>query len=330
MSKRIRFAKLGHMQTIAYHLIYTLWFTSKNYLKRVAVGFACGLSCCSRYLLNACLGLLVAFTPYTAFSCNNNEQCIEQGQWSIGLAAGVGAKTNPLVDGNAIPQVLLLDIAWYGEQVYLDNTELGFRWLQAQSYGIETYVTVDSERAFFYFFDPVNLLASVSPPPSNSDGEVGGSSGQTVEVSIDDVQSRKWAILAGSRFNYYHNTQKWSLTLETDITGVHNGQRVALSYQKAWVGEHWRAVITPSITYKSDALIDYYYGLDAADATGLLYEGKGGFQPSISLFYAYDVSPKWQFIFSSAYQSLHSGMTLSPLVKDKHVSSFFIGAGYRF
>lgn len=300
-----------------------------DHLKRrpMFVGF-------TRYIMLITLMLI----PVSGFACDENEQCIEPGEWSIGLALGLGAKTNPLVDGDSIPNVLLLDIAWYGEKTYFDNGELGFRWLDNEHIGIESYLTLDRERAFFQFWDPANILVNTgaaSLPPAPPLGTppvppISDASDNLVEVSINDVERRKWAVLQGNRISYYQGTQKWSLSLETGITGAHNGQRIDLSYQKAWVGKNWRVQVKPSIAWKSDGLVDYYYGLDEADSVGLLYQGKGGLQASISLFYAYKITPKWQFIFSSSYQSLHSGMTKSPLVKDKQVSSVFIGAGYRF
>jgi outer membrane protein len=276
---------------------------------------------------------LLLLLPYSGFACEDSIQCIEPEQWSIGLAIGAGAKSNPLVDGDAIPQVLLFDIAWYGENTYFDNGELGVRWLQEKNFGIESYLTLDRERAFFYFWDPANIFINTGVVYSDSGQEtppLESDSGEGIDVSINDISARKWTVLAGSRFNYYQGSQKWTLSFETDATGVHNGQRIGLYYQKAWGNDNWRVLIKPSLTWKSDALIDYYYGLDEADVVAGFYAGKGGFQPSISLFYAYNITPKWQFIFSSSYQSLHTGMTKSPLVKDKHVSSLFIGAGYRF
>ena len=316
MSKCIRFAKLYVMQNVTNQLILNMWCLILDNLKRVPMLVGCVRS----------MGLMLLLMPFSGIACQDSKQCIEQDQWSIGLAVGLGAKTNPLVDGDAIPQVLLLDIAWYGESSYFDNGELGIRWLEDKSFGSESYLTLDRERAFFYFWDPANILVNISAPTS----EIDPVTAPDTDVSVNDVERRKWAILAGTRLNYYKGSQKWTLSLETDITGVHSGQRVGLSYQKTWLGDNWRVQITPSVIWKSEALIDYYYGLDEADSAGVLYKGKGGLQPSISLFYAYEITPKWQFLFSSSYQSLNTGMTNSPLVKDKYVSSLFIGAGYRF
>jgi outer membrane protein len=304
------------MQNLTQLLIVNICVSIKSYLKRLPillgrVGYIC---------------FLILLVPTNSFACDEDEQCIEQNTWSIGLAFGLGAKTNPLVDGDAIPQVLMLDIAWYGENAYFDNGELGYRLFEEESFGLESYITLDRERAFFHFWDPANILLNtgVSAPSNDPDSE------EEIKVSIDDISDRKWAVLGGTRFSYYYGSQKWALSLETDISGVHSGHRIGLTYQKTWVGDKWRVQLTPSLTWKSDALIDYYYGLNRDDKALLLYDGKAGIQPSISLFYAYEITPKWQFLFNTSYQSLHSGMTNSPLVKDSVVSSVFIGAGYRF
>lgn len=324
MSKYYKFAKLSYMHIYNKLKVLNECRLIIDYIQRLPMSVAWACYIC----------FMLVLTPSTSFACDDNEQCIEQDAWSIGVAFGLGAKTNPLVDGDPIPQVIMFDIAWYGENAYFDNAELGYRWLDDDNFSVESYITLDRERAFFNFWDPANILINIGlgvdspvltpvPDPDSEPVEVD-------DVSIDDIERRKWAILGGTRFSYYQGSQKWSLSLETDISGVHSGHRLGLSYQKSWVGDKWRFQIKPSISWKSDALIDYYYGLDEADAAGTLYQGKGGFQPSISLFYAYEITPKWQLLFNSSYQSLHSGMIRSPIVNKKYVGSVFIGAGYRF
>lgn len=280
-----------------------------------------------------CAALLFVVSISASLACTDDEQCIEENQWSIGVALGLGASTNPVVDGDAIPQVILLDIAWYGEQAYFDNGELGIRWLDTSDFGLESYVTLDRERAYFSFWDPANILVNTGFSPL--DGELSGeldSETQGVKVSIDQIDSKKWAVLAGTRLNYYQGSQKWSLGIETDVSGVHGGQRVSIAYQKAWSGDDWRFQIRPNIIWKSDDLVDYYYGLDVRPTTlsRIVYKGKGGFQPGVSLLYTKELTNDWQFISSASYQHLHSGMTDSPLVRHKQVMSIFVGAGYRF
>ena len=316
MSKPVIFVKLFDMHNFTRLLTVNICLSIKSYFTRLPlfVGRACYIC------------FLILLAPHTGFTCDEDEQCIEQDTWSIGVAFGLGVKTNPLVDGDAIPQVIMLDIAWYGENAYFDNGELGYRWLEDENFGLESYITPDRERAFFHFWDPANILINigVSTPTNEPSPDL------DIKVSIDDISDRKWAVLGGTRLSYYQGSQKWALTLETDISGVHSGHRLGLSYQKTWVGDKWLVQLKPSLTWKSDALIDYYYGLDREDNALINYKGKGGIQPSIALFYAYEITPKWQFLFNTSYQSLHSGMTNSPLVNDNFVGSVFVGTGYRF
>lgn len=274
---------------------------------------------------NSCILLSVLLFNSAAYPCDDGGLCVDKNQWSFGVAFGVGAKSNPLNKGSTIPQVLLFDIAWYGENAYFDNGELGYRWIDRNAFSMESYITFDRERVFFSFWDPGNILLTTTS--SGSQDTV-----PPVEISIDDVERRDWAGLLGHRFNYHKGSQRWSLSVETDITNVHNGQAINLSYQKRWSGDKWQFLVSPSLTWKSENLIDYYYGIDAndnVDSRGF-YSGKSGVQKGLSLLYTYQLSEQWQFITSTSYLSLHSGITNSPLVRDNSTRSLFIGAGYRF
>ena len=262
--------------------------------------------------------------------CSQANICIEQSNWQIGVALGLGAKSNPLVDGDAIPQVVLLDVAWYGENAYFDNGELGYKFIETEYTGLESYLTLDRERAFFNFWHPTNVFVTGSAlnpsvPASDTDN-------QTPEISIEQVERREWAVNAGLRMHLYGDNDEWIFSAEQDISSVHNGYKAAFSYQYFWRGNDWSLMVRPSLIWKSDKLIDYYYGL--SDQDRLIhtqgYTAKGGLQPAISLLYTKQINPNWQWIVSASYQKLHTSMKNSPLVRHDHISSLFIGAGYKF
>ena len=272
----------------------------------------------------------------------NSSSCIATGEWHFGMAIGLGVITNPLNDGDNIPLVLLPDIAWYGEKAYFDNGELGYQWHQGSKHSFEGFVSVNRERAYFSFWHPSNILnpienTSFIDPTLPSDDAQGddaqsGDANERSEVSIDQVRSRDWALDAGLRWQTALARGSASITLKTDATGVHNGQQFNLSYRIGFQYGEWQLGLSPSITWKSSKLLDYYYGIDESDNLVLenLYRAKAGWQPQLDLTGSYPLAEDWQVLFKLGYQWLNKGMYDSPLVKEKQVRTIFIGAAYQF
>jgi outer membrane protein len=273
------------------------------------------------------------FTVQAAASCDNNENCVTPGEWQLGLALGLGMRTNPLVDGSDIPLVLLPDIAWYGDNAYFDNGELGYQWQGERDLAFESFININRERGFFSFWHPANILI-----PTNNLGvssivgpdEVANPG--TSKISIDDIATRHWAVDGGIRFHFHQGGGEWKLALSTDVSSVHNGQQVALSYVHQWQWLSWRLSLTPSFIWKSSNLIDYYYGVSARDKVEMQehYYGQGGWQPSISLSASKKIDEHWQWLVFGSYQALNEGMSDSPLVESDNISSIFFGMAYRF
>ncbi|MDC0602254.1 MipA/OmpV family protein [Aliiglaciecola sp.] len=284
-----------------------------------------------RYLLLA----ISLFGSVPAFACESGQSCIEKGQWDIGIAFGIGARSNPLVDGNTFPNIILIDVAWYGDQIYFDNGELGFRLIENQKTGFETYLVIDREAAYFDLLHPGNFSISslISPttgqpiPPDNQTLD-----SEEVRLSLDDIRDRKWAVNLGGRYHYYTEKGEVSFSYETDVSSVHQGSKAALSYEHYWSGDDWQLSIRPSVLWKSDKLVNYYYGVSAQDFpdNDIRYTAKGGLQPSLSLTYTKRFSEDWYWVANLSYQKLHSSMVASPIVDENNVSSVFLGLGYRF
>lgn len=286
-----------------------------------------------RYLATLFLFSLCLSVNATEQTCEDSTQCTEQGQWHLGLAIGAGIRSNPLVDGDHIPLVVLPDIAWYGKAAYFDNGELGYQWHDSSNSAFETFVSIDSERGYFSFWHPANVLVFNSqssiefPLAPNND-----LTSPEREVSINDVASRKWALNGGVRYHLRGQTDEWQFTFLTDVSSVHNGQQLSIAYLHHWSWLSMNISVVPKLTYKSSKLIDYYYGVDDRDVRdiALHYEASGGWQPSISISVSKPINKQWQWLFKSSIQKLHSGMSDSPLVEKSTVGSVFFGVGYRF
>lgn len=308
----------------------------------------------------AFLALLTLFAHYGAMAQDSVETvesrkscdsagCIEVDSWHLAVALGVGAKINPLVNGDDLPLVILPDIAYYGENWYWDNAEVGYQWNTSSNWNIESFVSVNTEKALFTFWHPGNLLlagsfSSITAKPVGDDQN--GNTGNTLippvnrvsntnssdKVSSDEVARRDWAFDGGFRFHYLSENSEWALTLATDVSDVYNGQWLRFDYSNKFDWQGWQIQPTLSVEWKSRKLTDYYYGLDAKDnlPNALLYEAKAGWQPAIKLMAMKPINDQWTWLVMAGYQHLHGGMRRSPIVNKKSIITAFAGVSYRF
>jgi outer membrane protein len=267
-------------------------------------------------------------------ACETGEDCIDESSWQIGVAVGLGVRTNPLVDGDAIPLVILPDVAWYGESAYFDNGELGFQWLAQDKFSFETFISLERERAFFSFWQPANIFISSPAFTTDSPGipSEDNQSPATPPISVDQVANRQWSINAGIRAHYRLQSSEWLVSALSDVSNVHNGSQFSVSYINTWQRQNWKITVIPKLTWKSSALIDYFYGISERDKVNeaYFYEGTSGWQPSIAVVATKKINPQWQWILRAKLQKLHTGMSDSPLVEDNSIRSVFAGVGYQF
>ena len=281
--------------------------------------------------------LCVLFTSIyhaSAWGCENSLVCIEEDNWSVGVAFGVGARTNPLVDGDAIPLIILPDVAWYGEHAYFDNGEFGYQWQPHQDITTEVFFRANTERAYFAFWQPSNILL---PTTSVTDGVDTPNPNEPEEappryISVNDIASRKWSLDAGVRTNWFNDQDRWSLTFIHDALNVHNGFSATGRYQHDTKWQDWTFSTHFSVTYKSSALIDYYYGISERDTNDetLWYSADSTFQFTGGLLFNKPLNQQWHWLGRIQFTTLGSGMTDSPLVSKRFVTNMFFGVGYRF
>lgn len=274
---------------------------------------------------------LLIYSGITNACDSEKNDCVEPNSWQISLAVGAGVKLNPLHDSDNIPLVILPDIAWYGEAAYFDNGELGYQWTLDQQQSIESFVRINTERAYFSFWHPANVLlvtsadvqASLSPSYEKFDSN---------PVSYKDVNKRDWAVDAGIRWQKQYENTQWQISVLNDISNTYNGQQLDLKYRINWQVSQWNISTTFSALWKSSKLLDYYYGLNEQDNVekSQLYSAPSGWFPSVAVLARRPISENWQWILRTSYQHLPSAMSDSPLVERNYVASAFIGAAYRF
>lgn len=287
--------------------------------------------------------LLSVFFSNTILACSGNETCIEKSSWQLGIALGIGIKTNPLVDGDDIPLVILPDIAWYAEQAYFDNGELGYQWLNQPKFAFETFLQLDQERAMFSFLHPTNILIPTENSALNwpnqdlqnsSDIDLSPENlpNSQLSLSIDEIASRKWSINGGIRGHYFLSNGEWQFTFQHDISSVHKGHQIGFDYNHRWSWRRYRLRLNIGADWKSARLIHYYYGVSQRDTdlTDLFFNGGSGWQTYLSINLQKPINENWSWLANIGYRRLPDSMKNSPLIDQGSIGKVFLGAAYRF
>jgi outer membrane protein len=263
--------------------------------------------------------ILCMFVSRTTLACSEDETCIEKSSWQLGFAFGVGVKTNPLVDG-----------------------ELGYQWLSQPTFAFETFIQLDRESAFFSFLHPANILISTENAASNSTNvsalpDLSVSPDENIQnnqrsLSIDDIVSRKWAINGGIRGHYFLSNGEWQLTLQQDISNIHQGQQVGLEYSHRWLWHDFRLGLRVGTDWKSADLIDYYYGVSQRDTSlsRFYFQGKSGWQTYMSINAQKPINENWSWLANIGYRRLPNSLLSSPLIDQNNIRNVFLGVAYRF
>ena len=291
--------------------------------------------------------------------------CLEEGSIEFALGLGLGVRTNPLNSGDNIPLLVVPDIAWYGNNWYLDNFEIGYQWLQHRHFAVETFATLNLNNRDFVLSSASNLLLDGSnmfataegPLAGNEAGENGdlgitapmeGDMGLLPEPTIppnrelgeipvlrltaDDVSDRDFAYDIGVRAHWYGDSSEWSLAIMRDASNVYDGFHARGQYRKLWQLGEWNLVSSVSLQWQSADLLDYYYGIDEKDTEDRLfhYEADSGWLTTVGLSANREITENWRWLFHLSYSHLPNAMVDSPLVSKDYIISTFAGVTYRF
>lgn len=319
--------------------------------------------------LNQCILLLAVLLAPWALTASAREAqtgcestyCFGSSDLDISLGVGYGKRTNPLHFSDDRTLILLPDLAWYGESFYLDNTEVGYQWIQEASFAFETFFTLNKSNRDFqdehpssFNLDGSQILDSaeeeltsgdspvVSEDPSDSDNnsESGGDSSrqqQGIKLSPDDVTDRDFAIDFGARVHWYQGDNEWSAAVFHDASGTYKGARAKLLYRNMWQVQEWKIVTSASLEWKSADLLDYYYGIDANDFKDnniqnqqFHYDAKSGWFSRIGVTANRNITDNWRWLMHVSYNHLPGAMVDSPLVDKDYTITTFAGVTYRF
>jgi MipA family protein len=252
-----------------------------------------------------------------------SEDCVAVGHWNFSVALGAGVRTNPLLDGEDIPLVVIPQISYYGKRFFLDNLDFGFTLADLGANTFNLIATPGYDRVYFYRTDLQNFF-------------VGFPNGDFYPYSAIRVGPRRHGdtvvstpapritYLAGPEWTFQYGRVSGQLDLLRDATGQNSGDEIRGAVGIPLLKSKGTVSANIGFTWKSTATVNYYYRVP------ILYSGSAAFDPFIKLGYILPLSGKWRFNAFAEYERLGNGIADSPIVAEHSVATVFVGAIYTF
>ncbi len=266
---------------------------------------------------NLCLlFLMLTLLPLTA-SASAAES--SESPWRLGIAAGYGERSNPLVLSDDIPIAIDIDIAWFGERFFFDNGDLGYSFADNELVTGSLVARFNSDRVFFGRTETrfVNI----------------GLTGEVLDAEVAlQVPDRDYAVEAGFELLSDGPWGHLQFTAHHDVSGKHDGYELDLNYGLGLRDGRWYIEPSVGLSFKSAALNDYYWGVRPEESSVALpsYEADAGINLRGRLVLSYYLSRHWALALAAEYERLNDEAADSPVVEDREVLAYFAGIRYRF
>jgi outer membrane protein len=275
----------------------------------------------------ACLALAAVLDPVRTASADDckgpSSDCIAVGQWNFSVALGAGAMTNPLVEGQDIPLVVVPQFSYYGKRVFVNDLDLGFTLAEDSANTLNLIASPGYDRVYFYRSDLQNIFVKGFGP---------GSPNTAVSVPADTPgavpfppRARRVTYLAGPEWSFKYGGVTGQLDVLHEITGQNGGSEIRAAAAIPLIQGKGSVSANLGITWKSAAIVDYYYG-----ARGIYYQAGSALDPFLKLSYTRPLNARWRFSAFAEYEVLGRAIADSPIVAEHYVATAFVGAIYTF
>jgi len=264
--------------------------------------------------------------------------------WELGLAAGYGVRTNPLINSDDIPMYAVINAAWFGDWFFFDNGDLGVTVHESEKLSVSFIAHINDERAVFEWLNNSTLGIQFTPeaggdfsPPINESDEAAESSSSSPELTEEEreqieIPKRSLAVDGGLEIGYAGDWGDLQLQILTDLSFAHKGAEVWASYAYPWQHGNWKIVPSIGVNWKSHNLLNYYYGVRNSEAefNRPAYTARSGFNGFVKLSAAYHFNDHWGVVGVAKYETLSRSIRRSPIVDQNSIETLFIGLMYKF
>jgi outer membrane protein len=265
------------------------------------------------------LGLAGAQAADAADDCRGpSTDCVAVGGWNFSVGLGAGARTNPLVGSKTIPLVVVPQFSYYGKRFFIDDLDLGFTLADNDGITLNLVASPGYDRVFFYRSDLQNVFVS-------------GFGANTALVHSETPgavkfppRPRRVTYLAGPELTLEYGGITGQFDVLHEITGHNHGNEIRAAAGVPLLQGRGSLTANVGITWKSAAIVNYYYGSSS------IYQAGSALDPFFKLGYTLPLTGKWRLHAFAEYERLASAIADSPIVAERYVATWFIGAIYTF
>jgi len=226
--------------------------------------------------------------------------------WEISVSADSVVRKSPLVgepDQHARQQYIA-QLRYYGDHFFVDG-EVG-------------YTLLNEEHMMF------NLIASPAEDFilfSDKWFKVGDT------PQLAGLRDRDLAANGGVELLFDGDWGEGEVQLETDLSGKHKGQSLALNYGYTLTGYAWEFRPQVGLMWRSGNYVDYYYGVheDEVRPGRPSYRGKPTWDWTFLIETRYRFAKEWYLVGIYYYERGGDGIVNSPLIDKKFYTENSIG-----
>ncbi|WP_462158715.1 MipA/OmpV family protein [Pseudoalteromonas sp. GB56] len=275
-------------------------------------------------MLRLWLTLTVLLSNATIASESRTDE-IPTGQWLIGVNLGYGVMSNPLNGGDDLNLYVVPDIAYYTDTWYLDNTQVGYTFINESEHVVSAIAEFNPHTRFFVDWHPANLFALQSSMvlPAETEGPKA--------IYIDEIKERRWALDSGMEYHYFSPIGKFSMKFVADITDVYRGFRGEVAWSQGYRFENWVFEPSVGVQYSNNELNTYFYGLSDDEVGNFSAVSLGSsVHPYARIDASYILTERSALRMHINYIDFSTLSSDSPLFDESYSVTAFVGVKYIF
>jgi outer membrane protein len=262
-------------------------------------------------------------------SVHAESSAADESGWQVSVALGAGVRTNPVMDNDNTPLIVIPQVNYQGERFFIQNLDFGYTFFQNDTQQLSLLLTSSYDQVFFNesglnsFVDTAGFANATKAVPTV----------ELVSSSIDKrrLHQRYMAGLAGFEYSQSIYGLDFQVQLLKEFTNYYDGTEARFALSKSIHMGKNDVKLTVGANWQNATTLNYFYGFGENEALGNLpYSPNSGVTSLLRFDWSYQIDQHWSLRFFTSYRHLSYQISDSPLVTDDNVITAFAGGVYHF